>query len=180
MIRIVVEGESDETLLRRLLEPLNVRRPVFDILVGGGRSSADSLARTILAVRRQPVALVLDADTNNESMVSERYQFYNESLGQVAASSMFRVFLMVPELEVIFFQSPDIIRSITGVKISREQVIRGRYEPKAVLKDAVDRGGKPWSVASLSEPVLRQLREVPPIKQLADFIVEQTDLAAAA
>ena len=66
---VVVEGESDgrfiEQLLRRSYGPEQVR-----IVVAGGASAVTSSARTILATRREPVVVMVDADAVSDAVLA--------------------------------------------------------------------------------------------------------------
>src|SRR6266480_6313883 len=66
-IYIVVERVSDEVILRRLLPRPLVQLSLF--VISEGRSAAVSTARTLLTLSRGPVALVVDADTVDQSRV---------------------------------------------------------------------------------------------------------------
>lgn len=139
---VVCEGPADALLLRRLLEP---EVPGDDsrvhIIEAGGWSLADSTARSILAVRHEPVALVVDADGTSPEVVEERRRFLEESLGAVSTSpNLFRVFLFVPEMEAIVFQgtTPDQLKKHLkrGIPypLPAEMKLEARYAPRRVLE----------------------------------------------
>jgi len=93
---VVVEGKIDKDLLEKQWKhkPRNV-----EIVEAGGRSSAISLARSILITKNAPIALVIDADTLNERKIEEQEQFIYEITKHNHADSMFKVFMPKPNLE---------------------------------------------------------------------------------
>ena len=58
---VVTEGDTDVAVLKRVLPEGIVASAEF-VPAGGGMDSARSLARSLLASRQRPVALVVDAE----------------------------------------------------------------------------------------------------------------------
>ncbi len=140
---VVAEGKTDTLVLQHLLEPEVPRGDARVRIIGaGGWSLADSTARTILAVHREPVALVVDADATSPDRVDERRQFLEWSLRSVASSpSLFRVFLFVPQMEALFFEG-DIPKQLRrhfkpGVRypLTAEMKLEAKYAPRRVLEE---------------------------------------------
>src|SRR4051812_48948696 len=96
---VVTEGTDDLAILKRVLP----EQLVNDVKLynGGGKYGARSFASSILGVREFPVALVVDADTENESLIREQRNFLNELLSNSSVSNRFEVFQAVPELAAI-------------------------------------------------------------------------------
>ncbi len=65
-------------------------RDAIRIVVAGGSSAATSAARSLLAARRGPVAILLDADAYNPMAVTERREGIEETLGQFGRADNFR------------------------------------------------------------------------------------------
>ncbi|HLM73510.1 MAG TPA: hypothetical protein VK459_12485 [Polyangiaceae bacterium] len=133
---IVTEGKLDAEIVRKLLEPeirSSDRRIHFTC--AGGWSLAESTARSILAVRQEPVALIVNADSSRIDRIEERRRFLEESLREVATGAVFHVVLFVPEIEVLFFH-PDVISQLLGTskELSDAERTRAEYEPKRVLE----------------------------------------------
>jgi hypothetical protein len=103
---VVVEGVTDKRLIEEKWKskPRNVK-----IVEAGGRSSAISLARSILITRNVPIALVVDADTDNERKIEEQEQFIYEITKTSPLDSMLRVFMPKPTLEQ---ESPERIKQL--------------------------------------------------------------------
>jgi predicted ATP-dependent endonuclease of OLD family len=178
---IVVEGPSDVVLLRELLRPdFDPEKHNIRIVEGGGWSGADSLARTILVVRKEPVVLVVDADTTVPERIREHQQFLDGSLGQVGARTPWRVFLAVPEIEALLFTDRQTLENLVGKRVSQEQFIRGQYEPRKVL----DKLLSGQSYAQVFEQRLPQMdlsavREQPLIRELKEFLAGVMQRAVA-
>jgi hypothetical protein len=139
---IVTEGQLDEALIGQLLRShpalrdLNIR-----VRAAGGRSAAQSKARTILTERREPVALVVDADTVDPRAVQQQRGFLEARLEQTAPPEEWRVILIVPEIEVLLFEDEKILQALVPQKPSPEDLIRARYEPKRVLERLLEKAG---------------------------------------
>ncbi len=130
-VYLITEGRSDEEILKNLLPKDVVNKAMF--VVGSGRYSAQSLARSVLAVRREPVALVLDADTTEPEAIREQQDFLREALGQAAAGTSFEIFLAAPELEVLFLESPDFLANLASHSVSSIEMELAKSSPKKFL-----------------------------------------------
>ncbi len=167
---VVTEGKSDVTLLTELLGT-----EASEIIEAGGWSGADAYARSILAARKEPVALVIDAGTSDPNRVMERRQFMENSLGQVGPHDLWRVYLVVPEIEALLFTDRDLLEGLVEQAISEEDYIRGRYEPKKVLEKLLN--GKPRQKVfedRLPKLDLSSLYQLPLVRELRQFIVQST------
>lgn len=132
---IVTESESGVTVLKTLLATGLMYNDQVVLTYGEGWSGADALARSILVVRRQPVILLVDADSNDETRIAERKRFLAWSLGQFAPPEMFRIIVAVPELEALYFENKEVLTNLVGKDVTDEQFIRGKYVPRQVLQE---------------------------------------------
>ena len=98
-VYIVVEGQNDASALRRILPPAIKEK--CDFVIGDGKSSAISDARTILALSREPLVLVVDADDSDINRVEEQWKTLNQLLQSAASGTPFSVFLAFPNMEYI-------------------------------------------------------------------------------
>lgn len=96
---LVVEGRTDAEILRRFL-PRSLQQH-YKLVIGDGKSSAISDARTLLTLSREPVALVVDADTTDPDQVREEESTTRQLLQSASAGINCEVFLAVPNLEGI-------------------------------------------------------------------------------
>lgn len=168
---IVVEGKTDELILKAVL-PQDLQGKV-QFVVGSGRYSAQSIARTILAYERQPVALVLDADTTDESKVKEQVAYFQKALGEVASDVPYQAFIAVPEIEIILFESKPWLEKLVQRIISQEEWEYAQTMPKKTLERFL--GGEllsrlPPLFKQMDETTTKKLREHPLLKSLVCFL----------
>jgi hypothetical protein len=130
-IYLITEGQSDEDILKELLPEDAIANAKF--VIGSGRYSAQSLARSILAVRHEPVALVLDADTTELAAIREQQAFLREALRQAAAGAPFGIFLAEPELEILFLESPEFLGNLSTRDFSPIELELARSSPRKFL-----------------------------------------------
>jgi hypothetical protein len=105
------------------------------VFVSQGKSSAQSLARSLLGVKHLPVALIMDADESDPEKVQEQGRQLETLLGMVAPREEWELILMVPEIESVFFQVPGLLETIGLPGPSPVQQERARYKPKQVLTE---------------------------------------------
>jgi hypothetical protein len=129
---IVVEDKQDAALIRALLKSdFDLTTDGIKIVEGNGYSGAESLTRTLLITRQQPVILVVNADSNDPR---ERQQFLESSIGQYADRRLWKVLVAVPALESILFTDRSVVESLVETEASDLALIQGQYEPKKALE----------------------------------------------
>ena len=126
---VVTEGDTDVAVLKRVLPEGIVASAEF-VPAGGGMDSARSLARSLLASRQRPVALVVDADTSDQLEVQERVDFLDYYLRQGAGATRFGVFAAVPEIEVLFFEDRAFVERIAQEHFSERAWELAKRHPK--------------------------------------------------
>lgn len=127
---IVTEGCADAEILKRCL-PEELTRDVY-VAVGEERSSAMSLAGSILVVKSRPVALVVDAGSEDEAAIEERRDFTAAFLRRTSGGVPFEVFVAVPVFEAVFFESKSaesIIGRLLGKTHPRRRIREGKMPP---------------------------------------------------
>jgi hypothetical protein len=130
---IVTEGEWDAALLRTLLEPELAQ--AIRVVAAGGRSSVVSYATSILVSKREPVALVLDADTVDAAAVRSQERVIYDPVRAAAYRTPFRLFLMVPQLETVLFRDVEVLSHLTGVEVGQQDLREAEVRPKQVLEE---------------------------------------------
>lgn len=177
MIHVVTEGETEAGVIRLLLQgEMPAAMPSVSVRGAGGRSSADSLARSLLAVRQEPVALVVDADADSPHEVSERRRFLEQSLLQVANRPLWRVILMVPQFERIFLHTSVVFLSrLIGRQLSSREYAEGRRRPKEAMLRWFGSESYPKSMLVRLRSInsLQPLLAVTEIRQLTAFVLQQ-------
>lgn len=179
---IVTEGEQDRELIRKLLVPPLPEASVRCV-IGGGRSGAVSVARTMLSTTPDRVALVLDADTTNQLRIETERSELEALLRLAGEGRRGRVFLAVPEIEVVLFHDPEAIRRVFGEAFDTEMRVRARFEPKRVIQTMMENRGTCYSVQTVGalavELGLTQLRQSSLIGELLAFVTASARAAVA-
>ena len=111
---LIVEGTFDKYLLEKVLDEEVLE--AVEIVVGGGKQPATTIAQSLLATGERPTALLVDADTTAPSEVHEQKEYLQATLAEASLRQDTKVFLAVPEIEVILFESLDLIEELTGQK----------------------------------------------------------------
>ena len=171
---MIAEGETDIEILQKLL-PKNL---IQDIQFIAGESSyrARSLGTSLLATRKIPVALVIDADTNNESQIFEKQDLINYVLNQASSGTPFQLFLAVPELEIVFLQDKSFIEKVAKREFNDLEWQFAQNKPKYFLETVL--GNK----ISINERIFRDmddqeiqlLQEHPLIQEMIVFLSSLT------
>jgi hypothetical protein len=171
-VHIVVEGNTDKILLERLLADLQHIDIRFH--VAGGKKAAHSLARTLQVQFKEPVALVIDADTYDLEAVNEDQSMYEAYLELTSYGIPFIVILMVPSIEAILFERPKVLETWLGRDLKPEDLVRGEYVPKVVLESYLEGTSLEFSdlVFRIGEEQLQMLRSTQPIAKLGKFVRE--------
>jgi len=164
---VVTEGQTNADVLQKLLPDQLTKDVVF--VVGSGKYSAQSLASTLLATRRIPTALVVDANQENEA---EQEDFLRSILRQASPGVPFEVFLAIPEIEVILFQDKPLLEQLTGRQLTQLEWDIGRHHPKEFLKSISN--GHNLSIISILDDLDSQtkqsLQQHPLIVELSQFL----------
>lgn len=170
---LILEGDSELALVRRLL-PSEIQSDI-SIVTAGGRSNIASKARSLMVMRRKPVALVTDADAIDKDAVEQRRRTLEDLMRSATTGVPYKVVLAVPEIESWLFVVPDVLERMSGKKLSNDQRELGDLRPKKVIQQLFE-NQRSVSVAelasNLTDPELQALRETEPRKELIDFLSE--------
>ncbi len=171
---IVTEGEADAQVLRNLLAD-ELQTGVY-IVSASVKSSAQSLARSLVAARHRPVALVLDADTTDDALVLEQRLVAREFLSMASAGVPTEVFMAVPVMEILFFSNRELLERLLGRELTDEQWTAGQFQPTRVLESfSPKRATIPATaglLANLTPTDTAQLRGHPLIREILGFVRE--------
>ena len=175
-VYLVAEGPCHVEFLAKLLP--DARRAGAKFVDGKGKSSARSLARSLVAARHEPVALVLDADTTEEHLVREQRLITREFLRMASPGVPTEVRLAVPSIEIVFFADRALLSRIVGVKVPDDEWISGQFQPKKTLETLLSRAPVPSDyrqfLARLNETDAARLAQHPFIREIQDFIEQAT------
>ncbi|MBD2386277.1 hypothetical protein [Cylindrospermum sp. FACHB-282] len=167
---IITEGKTDREILQRLL-PQHLLKDT-KIVEGVGSYGARSLASSLMATRSTPVALVIDADTEDESQISEKSDLVKSLLHQVFHGIPFQVSLAVPEIEIILLQDKSLIEKIAKRSFTNLEWQFAQSQPKRFLAEVF---GKDTPVidtilSNISDDDIKILQQHPLIQDLINFL----------
>ncbi|THJ50828.1 hypothetical protein E9536_25895 [Burkholderia sp. LS-044] len=97
----------------------------------------------------------------------ERIDFVRQSLSLASRGAKFDVAVIVPELEVMFFQTIDVARKIFGKKVDERFIVQGQLQPKATML------AERISTSQLMRKRKGTLREILGVTPLVKSIVDQ-------
>jgi hypothetical protein len=130
---IVTQGEFDQAALQVLI-PEELRRDVRFVFTEE-RSSAYSMATTLLTTRRVPVVLVVDADSYQHAQIEERRDFVTGLMKRAALDLPYLVIVMVPEFETLYLNDRATLERIANRKFSDFEWRAAQRDPKGFLAE---------------------------------------------
>ncbi len=174
---IIVEGATDQKLLEKLLADM---RPAasFKVVAAQGRDVARPLARKQLITAHEPVVLVVDSDTTDEHRAREEQRGLEDYLAWGAATTPFKVLQFVPEIEVLFFDSPRTLQRLVGTPVDANVAAAGKLAPRKMLEMLTPGRTRSQLIDGLQDGDLQELRENPSIHDLRAFVTETSLLQA--
>ncbi|MBD2167101.1 hypothetical protein H6G04_22170 [Calothrix membranacea FACHB-236] len=167
---IITEGGRDIEILERLL-PQNLTQNI-KFIAGESSYRARSLASSLLATRKTPVALVLDADTDNESQIFERHDLIKYALNQASSGIPYQVFLAIPQLEIIFLQDKSLIEKIAQRQFNDLEWQLAQSKPKEFLETVFDNNEKIniRIFENINDEETKILQQSPLIQEIINFL----------
>lgn len=164
---VVTEGETDIQILKRLLPARIANNATF--IDGGGTYGAQSLASSLLAKRRIPVALVLDADANDAQIIHEKQDVSSWMLKQAAVNVPFKVLLAIPSIETVFFQDRPFLEAVTQRKFTDLEWKLAKLQPKEALAGSSGDNLQTF-LRHLTQESIKAMQEHPLIYSLIEFL----------
>lgn len=167
---VVTEGQTDIDILKKVLPPKLAKEVEF--VAGGGWSGAQSSAVTILAKRQIPVALVIDADGNDEQTIHEKLDSSRWLLKQAAVQVPFEVLLAVPQIEAVFFQDRPFLEDATNRKFTDLEWKLMKLQPRELFADNPTEKSRQLQniLRRLNRDSITKLQTHPLIKSLISFL----------
>ncbi|MDY7232075.1 hypothetical protein [Hyalangium rubrum] len=170
ILRVVTEGECEAAILEHLLKPHLGESLRVSVSPGGGAAPVSS-ARSKLADGLR-VALVLNTGTLNFGKIRTRMARLENLMGMVAYRDRWKIVLFRPELEIVFFHEPELLRQLVGRAVTLEELERAQAHPKQVLTELLNVQPEdflPELRRRLDSIDLRPLASHPQIRALLDF-----------
>ena len=127
---VVVEGKHDRLLWQVVMQTAYRAGPP-QVVEGGGKYNAISLAETILFRRKLPVAFVADADTVDPGLAAQQRQEFRTLLRMAGPEELWCVELFMPEMERCFFAHPGLAATIFSM--DERALELAEYAPKKVF-----------------------------------------------
>lgn len=177
---IVTESEMDKLLWSRIFSGIeNIK-----ITAGSGYSSALTLASSILTYHKKPVLLLLDADSNDQTDIDERYSFVNSYLDMSTPDAVFKIILFQPELETVFFEDAKVAEHLIGRHLTELELESARLRPKQFLQRELQSASNKTHIlntviSKLDESDLEKLRQLPEFQEIQSFLQAEKDSLSA-
>lgn len=130
---IVTEGPMYIVILKQVLER-EIQQYSAGMFSAGSKSAVESLARTILAVRGEPVVVVVDSDSTKPNEVKEQRRLLENTIGEVGPEGMWKVCLAIPVIEEWFFEDPEAIKQLFQQELSHQEMEEARSRPKEIIE----------------------------------------------
>jgi hypothetical protein len=169
---VVTESRFAAELLRRVLSPSLLEDAA--IVPAPERSSAISSARTLLADRARPVALVLDSGTLDPKRVAEQALVVGDLLRMARPDVPISMVFADPELEAVLFQDPAGLARALQVPIAEDELRVAPYTPARILRGLLARSravaDREALVAALDKRCVEALRGHPIIRDAGRFL----------
>ena len=167
---ILTESDKDIEILQKLL-PKKLTQDI-QFIAGGSSYRARSLATSLLATRKTPVALVIDADTNNESQIFEKKDLINYVLSQASSGIIFQVSLADPEIESVFLQDKSLIEKIAKRQFNDLEWQLAQSKPKEFLETVLDnkQSLNDKILGNLNDEEIKILQQHPLIQEIKGFL----------
>ncbi|AFZ25677.1 hypothetical protein Cylst_3539 [Cylindrospermum stagnale PCC 7417] len=167
---ILTESDKDIRILKRLLPPQLIQNVTF--IAGASPYRTRSLASSLLGTRSIPVALVIDANTEDKDQIFEKSDLIEYVFRQASAGIPFQVGLATPEIEVILLQNKSLIEKIANRSFTDLEWQFAQSHPKRFLAEVF---GKDTPVidtilSNISDDDIKILQQHPLIQDLINFL----------
>jgi hypothetical protein len=171
IVAVLTDSDFIEALLVRLL----TEEDRADVAIKAfGSSSVYSVARTVLASDRKPVAVVIDANTPNPEGVAQQRQGVEELVGDAAGGVPYKVVIAVPEIEALFFQRPEVLRRRFDGAVTDHLLELAQYSARAALRKLAADGNSEtlrWDILkTLTDEEAAALHQTELIQEVLGFI----------
>jgi hypothetical protein len=169
--KLLVQGEAAVVFFHKLLEP-DLPGEVEIVDAGTGETEVSAYGVQELG-DDAVVGLVVDAGSCDPMEYRWVRQTNESRLLDKAPPDQWKVFLVVPELEALLFQSQEVLHQLMGHEFTAQQLERARTQPRQVLQQML---GQPYryrydpELAHRLESVdLSSLRSLPLREEILSF-----------
>jgi len=136
---VVTENNRQIALLRPFLQAARIKD--VHLVASGRRSSASSLAGSIVLARQSPVAVVLDSYTTDEATANEQQLTFEYLVRPTTLLAPCRLFLAMPTLEEQMFPDAASFERISGVALAPQDATDFARVRQSLLTKSIDDAG---------------------------------------
>jgi hypothetical protein len=180
MINVLVDSNIAAMLLLKLMEP-EQQAALVEFRCAHPTSSLYAAAKTLLEIRNEPVALVLDADSTEPMMAARVRDEAVEVIGESAAAAPLRILVAVPAVESLLFRRAEAVRRAYGNTTS-DLIDLGLVSPGDALQKmngVSDRYHASFKIITkLNTDDIAALRVESPVRELLEFLDELKGIGA--
>ncbi len=130
--------------------------------------------RSFLVRRRTPLAVLMDADSLDRTVIEDRRESTEEFIQAAAGSIPVKVVMVVPEIEAWFFTVPEAIERVLGGRPPDDLLALGSRDPKGILQQLSRRSKSGWdtvgAIRALDDQEIERIRARPDVTELSQFI----------
>lgn len=166
---IVTDNAMTLEILQRLLPEHIIT--VTQLLDGQGSYGALSMARTLLVTRQLPVALVSNADKNEQRAMRQQRDELRSLLFDTAAGEPFEAFVVASSAEALLVQERAVVEQLLQRPLTDSEWDAAQANPRAVV-DNLPGGAQSLGAAldNLPAGAKQVLQQHPLITDLSTFL----------
>ena len=176
MLNVLVGSNTAAMLLLKLMKS-EQEAGLVDFRCAQPASSLYSAAKTLLEIRNEPVALILDADSTEPMMAARVHDDADEVIGESAAAGPLRILVAIPAIESLLFRRPEAVRRAYAT-VSDDLLDLGLISPGDALQKmngSTSRYHASFTIITkLNTDDVASLRSESPVRELLEFLDELT------
>ena len=132
------------------------------------------MSSTILVKKHVPVAVVVDANTDDELMIYEHQDFLEYSLNRVP-NVPFKVLFAVPAIETIFFQDKPLLEQLINHQFTGLEWEFAKYHPKKSWAYFLGENSLSIMLNKLTDKAIAVMQQHPFVIELVEFLSSVMD-----
>lgn len=176
VIKVVVKGPLDAKLIRAILgKEMSSKLRFF---APQDQASLATIGRNILVHEGAPVLLVINADTRNTRLAEEVRAMASLAMSGVLPGwpsnngQWYKVFMFIPEIEVMFFETPAVFEQLLGKPLPDSLVKQGLRDPRHTLLTVLDEANLtyPSLIEGMDDDVADALASGPQATELKTIV----------
>jgi hypothetical protein len=166
---VVTEGSTDAAILNEILKGIGLTDVV--ITSAGGKALTTSLARSLALSKQAPVAVVVDADTSDESIMRQQQAIFNDLTRGIGGSC--RLFQAVPTLDQALFPTAKDLEETLSVGLTSAEKREFKSDRSEFLrrwKERLNRIQTRHDSLKVNSEKARKVLERPGLHGLIDYL----------